>query len=154
MPTQGAKILATDLNSYYTRLNQVRSRFGLAQVSYPTLTGGTEATSQQAKALKSAVDTVRSSTSFLSGVATWNPGTAINQGQYIAPAPFVTLDSTLNTMMSTCAHNSVNSTYGNFSDYSTNGTCSTNSTCGQRTNAVNDNFSTRGNNNNSQWGSG
>lgn len=56
--------------------------------------------------------------------------------------------------MSTCAHNSVNSTYSNFSDYSTNGTCSTNSTCGQRTNAVNDNFSTRGNNNNSQWGSG
>lgn len=48
MPTKGAKILATDLNSYYTRLNQVRSRFGLAQVSYPTLTGGTEATSQQA----------------------------------------------------------------------------------------------------------
>lgn len=78
MPTKGAKILATDLNSYYTRLNQVRSRFGLAQVSYPTLTGGTKATSQQVQALKSAVDTVRSSTNFLKNVATWNPGTAIN----------------------------------------------------------------------------
>lgn len=154
MPTKEAKILATDLNSYYTRLNQIRSKFGLAQVTYSTVTSDTKATSQQAKTLKSAVDTVKSSTKYLNSVATWEPGTSINQGQPITTLPFVTLDTTLDNMMTACAHDSVNSTYGNFSDFSTNGTCSTNSTCGQRTNAVNDNFSTRGNNNNSQWGSG
>lgn len=154
MPTKEAKILATDLNSYYTRLNQIRSRFGLAQVTYSTITSGTNATSQQAQTLKNEVNTVKNSTKFLNGVAAWDPGTSINQGQPIAVLPFVTLDETLNSMMAACAHHSVNSTHGNFSDFSTNGTCSTNSTCGQRTNAVNDNFSTRGNNNNSQWGSG
>ena len=154
MPTKEAKILATDLNSYYTRLNQIRAKFGLAQVTYSTVTSDTKATSQQAKTLKSAVDTVKSSTKYLNSVTTWEPGTSIDQGQPIATLPFVTLDTTLDNMMAACPHDSVNSTHGNFSDFSTNGTCSTNSTCGQRTNAVNDNFSTRGNNNNSQWGSG
>ena len=91
MPTKEAKILATDLNSYYTRLNQIRSKFGLAQVTYSTVTSDTKATSQQAKTLKSAVDTVKSSTKYLNSVVTWEPGTSINQGQPIATLPFVTL---------------------------------------------------------------
>ena len=118
MPTKEAKILATDLNSYYTRLNQIRSKFGLAQVTYSTVTSDTKATSQQAKTLKSEVDTVKSSTKYLNSVVTWEPGTSIDQGQPITTLPFVTLDTTLDNMMTACAHDSVNSTHGNFSDFS------------------------------------
>lgn len=167
------KILASDYNSLYDRLNAMRSKVKLSTISYTkAVAGETLASSSGMKNFKTDFDKTKTQNKYLKNASTYNPGNTIDVGQKILYTNLTLAQASLSSMESVCLHDAVhstNSTNGTFSNFGVNGTfsnfsafgdfgdrgtCSTNSTCSDnRINAVNDNFST-GNSNNTQFMSG
>lgn len=159
MAKKGEAILASDFNDYYARLNKIRVKFGLAEVEYPLVIEKVDfATSEQMQKFKEELSTIQTSSKYLKNTLKWDPKNQIDQGAPIQSVTWRELDKKIENIEVVCAHGSictVNGTggYSNYGDAGGGG-CADNTTCGQNTNAVNDNFSTAGNDNNSQWGSG
>lgn len=155
----GDKILSSDYNDLYERLNQARNRAGMGNVSYTPVQTGDPATSTSMLTFKSDVDLSRQN-KYLANSTSYTPGNTLDVGQKILYSNLTLAQATLTSMENVCINDSIhstngtfstNSTFGDFGDCSTN---STNSTASNHINAVNSsNFSTHGGSN-TQFGSG
>ena len=149
------RILASDYNSLYDRLNVMRSKVKLSTIPYTkAVAGETPASSSGMKNFKTDFDTTKTQNKYLSKASAYNPGTTIDVGQTILYTNLTLAQASLSSMESVCLYDAVYGTNSTFGDFGDRGTCSTNSTCSDnKVNAVNDNFSTS-NNNNTQFMSG
>lgn len=147
----GDKILSSDYNDLYERLNQARKRAGMGNVSYTPVQAGDPATSTSMLTFKSDVDLSRQN-KYLANSTSYTPGNTLDVGQKILYSNLTLAQATLTSMQNVCINDSIHSTNGTFGDF---GDCSTNSTNStNKVNAVNSsNFSTHGGSN-TQFGSG
>lgn len=149
----GDKILSSDYNDLYERLNQARNRAGMGNVSYTPVQTGDPATSTSMLTFKSDVDLSRQN-KYLANSTSYTPGNTLDVGQKILYSNLTLAQATLTSMQNVCINDSIHSTNGTFGDFGDCSTNSTNSTASNRINAVNSsNFSTHGGSN-TQFGSG
>ena len=149
----GDKILSSDYNDLYERLNQARNRAGMGNVSYTPVQTGDPATSTSMLTFKSDVDLSRQN-KYLAKSTSYTPGNTLDVGQKILYSNLTLAQATLTSMQNVCINDSIHSTNGTFGDFGDCSTNSTNSTASNRINAVNSsNFSTHGGSN-TQFGSG
>lgn len=147
----GDKILSSDYNDLYERLNQARKRAGMGNVSYTPVQAGDPATSTSMLTFKSDVDLSRQN-KYLANSTSYTPGNTLDVGQKILYSNLTLAQATLTSMGNVCINDSIHSTNGTFGDFGDCPTNSTNST--NKVNAVNSsNFSTHGGSN-TQFGSG
>lgn len=147
----GDKILSSDYNDLYERLNQARKRAGMGNVSYTPVQAGDPATSTSMLTFKSDVDLSRQN-KYLANSTSYTPGNTLDVGQKILYSNLTLAQATLTSMKNVCINDSIHSTNGTFGDFGDCPTNSTNST--NKVNAVNSsNFSTHGGSN-TQFGSG
>ena len=149
----GDKILSSDYNDLYERLNQARNRAGMGNVSYTPVQTGDPATSTSMLTFKSDVDLSRQN-KYLANSTSYTPGNTLDVGQKILYSNLTLAQATLTSMENVCINDSIHSTNGTFGDFGDCSTNSTNSTASNHINAVNSsNFSTHGGSN-TQFGSG
>ncbi len=149
----GDKILSSDYNDLYERLNQARKRAGMGNVSYTPVQTGDPATSTSMLTFKSDVDLSRQN-KYLANSTSYTPGNTLDVGQKILYSNLTLAQATLTSMQNVCINDSIHSTNGTFGDFGDCSTNSTNSTASNHINAVNSsNFSTHGGSN-TQFGSG
>ena len=149
----GDKILSSDYNDLYERLNQARNRAGMGNVSYTPVQTGDPANSTSMLTFKSDVDLSRQN-KYLANSTSYTPGNTLDVGQKILYSNLTLAQATLTSMQNVCINDSIHSTNGTFGDFGDCSTNSTNSTASNRINAVNSsNFSTHGGSN-TQFGSG
>lgn len=164
----GTKILASQYNGWWTTLNQIRTSWNQvgSSVTPITVSAGTSATASNMNSLINQVNALKS---YYSG-ADWANFTEATKsvGQKIEyPSK---MEWMLNYLKGVCAHNSTNSTFGDFGNFGTNpnfgdnptfgnnsvqsnnSVCSTFNTCSTQSNFSN--FSTEGGGYSLTWFSG
>ena len=109
--------LASDITTYYSRLNNIRSKFGLSKISVPEFTPEqTTVLSSQIKSYdKSMSDTASERAQYISkSLSTGN----LEAGSPTLRVTDVNIKQMLSTWESTCYHRSDYSDRGNDGDYS------------------------------------
>ena len=110
------RVLASDINSYYSRLNNIRSKFGLGAVGVPSIVSmQTNVLSEQIKTYDDKMtETANSRSQYISkNLSTGD----LSQGAVTKRSTDVNIKQMLTTWESTCYHRSDYSDRSNDGDY-------------------------------------
>lgn len=125
MASKGSKVIASEINALYTRLNVVRKNHSLATLSRSIATQ-TPTYSSQMTTLKSDLDSTASSSKFIT-TKSYDLG-EIGVGKPISSKAYAVADSAISSFETVCVHNSVqshdgsdDSQHGAVGDYSKHG---------------------------------
>lgn len=107
------KILASEYNTWYTRLNAIRSKHGVAALSYTPAISKTSALSSQMTTLRTSMITVANTTCHVPDVSTYDIGN-VNHGSKILLDTNNKINVIVANMEAVCHHNAND---GDDSDY-------------------------------------
>lgn len=94
---------ASDINTYYTRLNAIRTKHGLGSVTEPGVTGKTEYSSKLMKTIKSDLENTANTSRWIPDVESYDIG-QIEVGDLVRKITDLNINTILNNMEGICAY--------------------------------------------------